>query len=251
MNGGFFASAGLIVVILLALGIRRWAIFGLEGFGGLLGNTDRQTIRLRFGSVLILMLVLCNPALAQQKEFEKCGSIEDNESRLKCFDQLLVEKKRHTKSIVADNVSQWSVENLVDPIDDSIDSFASLKAVKVEGSEDVPFFVLNCDKDKKMYAWINWRRPVRVHWEPDLADVVVRVRDEVAFNTRWAVVSTTGTAYRWTYGRPDLNEFVRALRGGGRLLFRVESRTGNYITAFFQIDGLDTALKRLKNVCEW
>lgn len=223
--------------------------------GGQLGNINRQAIRLPLGSILILTLALSGPAIAQEKEFEKCGSIADNATRLECLDRLLKNRQKNAESIVPGSSPQWVVENLLDPIDDSISSYASLKASKVDGAEKLPFLILRCDKNREMDLWINWLSPIKKMTEGE-ARVTIRIRNEAAYTDKW-FVSDSVTSYRdlWL---PDakrfvkVDEFVQALKSGGRLLFRVESRlTGNYITAFFHIEGVDTALKRLKNVCQW
>ncbi len=221
--------------------------------------------RIIIGAILTAVFLCYSCSSNQQSEDLKtrlanCASIEDDQERLKCYDQLVqdlglltltgtkpaVDKESpptiddENKPIV--DKGKWSVDTETNPIDDSKTVTVSLLADEGEGIYgDKIILMIRC-KSNKTDLFIGWSS-----YLGDEANVLTRIGTEDSSRQRWSLSTNSQATF---YPGSDIT-FIKKIMSVDKFVAQVTPYSESPITAVFDVRGLKEAIKPLQEVCGW
>jgi len=191
--------------------------------------------------LLGLISALSMPAFAESD----CGAIQDNTSRLACYDM------KYKPVLEASKASSWNVTQSVSKMDDSktvmLHSVSTEAVRKKFGGSDTADLYIRCSEGvTSLYVVLadNFLSDIQ-----DYGSVTYRV-DNAKPSQREMSASTDNKALGlWTGGTaiPFIKKMVKAQQ----ITMRITPFNESPITVTFPVAGLNEALAPLQQVCKW
>ena len=183
-------------------------------------------------------------AAIDDKEYAKCAVIEGDLARLECFDNLAQEKNLDGRQLQPTSIAgkgKWNVSVDVNPIDDSKTVTLVLDADSGKNRWGKPvYFVARC-KSNTTDLYIGWN-----DYLGSEADVLTRVGDNKAITQRWSMSTNSEATFHY---KPI--PFLKELLSSSKLVAQVTPYNESPITAIFNTEGLENAIKPLRETCNW
>lgn len=198
-------------------------------------------------SIIIVLLIATAVYGADiKKNIAKCASIEDDVSRIACFDDL-AEKLGVNKPIIKTTVGsgKWEMRQEQSQIDDSTNICIALVAENIvhSGYKTVqPVLYLRCAENKTT-VFISWD----LFLGSDDTDVLTRFDKQKAITKSW-LVSTDHTAI---FVRGGDIAFIKEIMKHDKLLVQLTPYGENPIMTTFDIRGLSETIAPLQKACNW
>ena len=176
--------------------------------------------------------------------FKSCLK-QEGTARLECFDKI--SKELSTGSAPAATQSSggnWVISETTSPVDYSpliTAAISSASPVKNAPSS----FAIRCRGqriDLLVSTAGSWRPASNGEFK-----VAYQIDDQPTVEQQWAALA----GGRGATLRGDVNQLLRQLREGGRLLIRVHDWQGPAYEAVFQISGLDVVREKMAPFCKW
>ncbi len=200
----------------------------------------------RCGAVPLLaaLLVLSSSSSAAQTDLRdallRCTVISAPSGRLVCYDSLT--KALTPITTPQAGVGAWQVSDKTNPLDDSRTVTLDLAATSGRSVYGKPIvLVLRC-QSHKTEVFIGWGS-----YLGEEAKVTTRVGSGESKTKNWGV-STDHTA---TFYHSDPVAFIQELMAADRFVAQVIPYNESPITAVFDLTGLQTAVKPLRDDCAW
>lgn len=184
-------------------------------------------------------LCLITASHAAKGDLERCTLIKADVERLVCYDNL---SSTYSVNKKISNDGRWETSVEQDPLDNSLTTVvitASVAGKNRRGQN--PSLSIRC-KSKEQELFIFWG----VYIHRNLSLITTRIRDEDAFDANWSVSSDKRATFY-----PLAGDLIQKVRAGGNLVVQVVPYNENPITATFTMGGLDKALRKVKNECNW
>ncbi len=187
----------------------------------------------------LLILLFSSSYADLTDEFNFCRDINDNKSRLECFDKIGSEKETiQTKS-------KWVLHTDVSKIDDSkrviLHVISSDEIEGVLGNNTNPVLLLRC-QENKTEVFVN----TDVFLGIGEISVTSRIDKQKAVTTK-ALTSSDNKAF--FISKPI--SFIKNLMAGERVLFKLTPYNSSPIIFEFNIAGLESEIKPLREACNW
>lgn len=166
-----------------------------------------------------------------------CRTLKDDNQRLKCFDDLFVEKEKNKTGDAADIEKTWTINESKSPLDDS----PQVDAMLASSHGDSTLY-LRC-REKKTEAifsgsgYLGSNRSIKV---------VVRIGDGKLIQTSWSG-STTGTGAF----APSAVQFIRALPDNEKMFIRAFGYDGRQVDGEFKLGKVSEIRARISAACDW
>ncbi|MHC4709060.1 MAG: type VI secretion system-associated protein TagO [Planctomycetota bacterium] len=203
---------------------------------------------IRVTVTLVLSLVWPGVLEAQanlEQEVAKCAAISNDLERLVCYDELARAQgfdRQQARSVPTGGVGAWEIRDQVNPLDDT--RTVNLALVSTSGGSTAGrpvILVLRCESGETE-VYVNWR--VRV---ASGAQVATRIGTDEVERRRWSLSSNQQATF---YPSNDV-DFIRALMTADRFVAQVTLYSGNPVTAIFDTQGIDNAVRPLRQSCGW
>ena len=137
---------------------------------------------------------------------------------------------------------KWDVSVSKDELTDNKTVFVSLNASSGRGKYgDTVSLMLRC-KNNKTEMYINWHTFLEV----DDIEVIDRVDDKKAETSHWGISTDRKTSFR----RNPVAQ-IKKMLDSKKYVAQVTPYSENPITAVFETEGLDNAIKELRDTCHW
>ena len=170
----------------------------------------------------------------------RCGAVSAPSERLACYDSLA--KSLSVSKPTPVGAGAWQVSDETNPVDDTRTVVLRLVATSGQSVYGKPIvLVLRC-QSHKTEAYMSWGS-----YLGDEAQVTVRVGSGEAKTKRWDV----STDHTGTFYHGDMVAFIRELVAADRFVAQVTPYNESPITAVFELTGLPTAVKPLREDCGW
>ena len=171
-----------------------------------------------------------------QAEAHRCSTISNDETRLRCFDDLFSTKRSERDATgTASPKSNWSIVEDTSPTDNS-PQFSGGMAVGDAA------LILRC-RERKTEAAFSTR-------DTYLGDESVTVRFRIDLQEpvkeEWRSSMDGRAAFA-----PHPVDFIRALPDSGRVFIRALSADGNNKDANFQLAGVSEIREKIARACNW
>ena len=180
------------------------------------------------------------------QEIAKCAAIASDLERLVCFDTLARAQgldRPQARPVPTADVGAWQIRDQVNPLDDTRTVDLALVATSGVAPDDRPVILnLRCQSGETE-VYINWRS-----YLGSGAQIATRIGTGEVDRQRWSTSSNQQATF---YPRNDAVAFIKALMTADRLVAQVAPSGGNPITAVFDTQGLDNAVKPLRQACRW
>lgn len=203
-----------------------------------------------FSSALLVVAAgAASPIMAQsdlEQEIAKCAAMVGDLDRLSCYDAIARSRGLagpRDLPTPATGVGAWIVRDQVNPMDDTRTVILTLLASSGRsqlGRQEVAL-ILRCQSGKTE-AYIEWH-----DYLGSEAYVTARIGSQEAQRRRWNL-STDHTA---TFYARDVPGFIQALVATDRFVAQVTPYSESPVTAVFDVNGLETAVKPLRETCGW
>jgi type VI secretion system protein VasI len=202
-----------------------------------------MTKRFLLSLIFIFFSAKTNAAI-DEKEYAKCAVIKGDLARLECFDGLAKDKKldgRQVQPMHIDGKGKWKVSIDINPIDDSKTVTLALTADsgKNRWGESV-FLVARC-KSNSTDLYIGWN-----YYLGGEADVLTRIGENKAHTSSWDLSTDSKATFH-----PKPIPFLKEMLQSTKLVAQVTPYNENPVTAIFAIQGLENAIKPLRETCSW
>lgn len=192
-------------------------------------------------------LTVSAPVMAEQvpsSSIAKCAMVEEDLSRLECFDQIAKVYQldgQHAVNFQAGYTGKWVVDNKKNPINDSRTVTLTLKADSGGTRFGKPITLVARCESNKTELLINWRA-----YLGSQADVTLRIGAGDAKTSSWDVSSDKQATYNRTP-----TEMLKEMLAADKMVAQVTPFNVDPYTAVFNISGLDQAIKPLRETCNW
>lgn len=202
-----------------------------------------MTKRFLLSLILIFFSAKTNAAI-DEKEYAKCAVIKGDLARLECFDGLAKDKKldgRQVQPTKIDGKGKWKVSVDINPIDDSktVTLMLTADSGKNRWGESV-FLIARC-KSNLTDLYIGWN----YHLGGE-ADVLTRTGENKAHTSRWHLSTDKKATFH-----PKPIPFLKEMLESTKLVAQVTPYNESPVTAIFDIQGLENAIKPLRETCSW
>ncbi len=182
----------------------------------------------------LLLIGVLPASLVAQEQLARCAAIEDDVTRLVCYDRLAQQATAPT--------GDWVNRTSTNPVDDTQTVMLALQA-EWGGTliRNRPRLILRC-RSSKTEAYINWDNYIA-----DRTLVTYRIGSEEARRKVWPT-STNNTV---TFYPDNDVTFIKSLLAVDRFVARVVPHNEGPVTAVFNLAGLEVAVRPLRSVCGW
>lgn len=206
----------------------------------------------------IAALLIATPAVADlKKDVLGCSAITDGIKRLECFDRIAASEQKAADTQAAQELAasetpaNWNVSISQSKIDDSktviLTTDAKETVAGMFNRAARPWLVLRCLRNTTS-AYINFDG-LHMADIQGYGRVTFRVDKQKAF-TRSANVSTDNKALGFWNGGSAI-PFIKQLFGGSTLLIQATPFSESAVTFSMNIQGLEDAIKPLRETCNW
>jgi hypothetical protein len=196
--------------------------------------------------VVALLLVASPMAVAQEDEIKKslatCAALENESTRLDCYDQLAqaaarvpTEAPEAPESKFKGTAGKWSVASAINPVDDSRTVVLAL----VDDADSLQL-IFRCQQGKPE-IYVNAAK----YLGSDSTQVLTRIGDAKAETKRWPV----SLNHKAVLYPGDPGTFIKRLLTIERLVVQVNSFSEGPITAVFKLGRLPDVVAPLKEAC--
>lgn len=197
-------------------------------------------------SVFIFTVFCSSLSIAvSDKEVAKCAAVSNDINRLECYDNLAKSNKLAPNSnIKSANKGDWKVNIDVNPLDDSktvILSIYSNENIRTGFRNQKIPLIIRC-KSNTTDLYINWANYLGL----DSTNVTTRIDKDNAITEKW-VLSTDNKA---TFARNAISLAKRMLQGS-TLIAQTTPYSESPVMVTFNLDGLQEAIKPLRETCKW
>lgn len=204
----------------------------------------RRRLPQYFLALTVLSLCACTVRAQQVSSaaLQQCAQIRIAARRLRCYDSLAA-KPSPARSASVHGRGMWMVTDTTDPLNDSREVILYLDATSGRSVYGQPVnLVLRCrDGDTEVY--VNWNSYI----SEDDGVVTMRVGTDSAEVDTWSV-STNNEA---TFYHGDPAQLIQRLIKANRLVVQTTPYQENPITAIFDLQGLASSVKPLRDACGW
>ena len=200
--------------------------------------------------VLILLPSVISLLLSDELLTEKlysCLKLENNDSRLRCYDDLLNQNKKDNENNNSKkSIGKWKEFIDTDPLTDKKIITLTLDAnneimgnFNFESSR--PTLIIRC-QNNKTDSYIVWGLYLGVQRQI----VTTRIDKERKITRRWAI----STDYKATF-HPQGYKFAKSLLKHKKLVAKTTPYAAAPVTAIFDITGFENASHNLRKQCKW
>ncbi|WP_075180167.1 type VI secretion system-associated protein TagO [Neptunomonas phycophila] len=199
----------------------------------------------KYLSLVALIFITGNTyAAIDEKEYAKCAVIDGDLARLECFDGLAKVKKldgRQAQPTRIDGKGKWNVSVDINPVDDSktVTLVLDADSGRSRWGKSV-FLVVRC-KSNSTDLYIGWN-----DYLGSEADVLTRVGDNKALTSRWSMSTDSKATFH-----PKPIPFLKKMLQSTKLVAQVTPYNESPVTAIFNTQGLENAIKPLRETCGW
>ncbi|MBK5072236.1 type VI secretion protein [Budviciaceae bacterium CWB-B4] len=177
----------------------------------------------------------------------KCKGLSDKEQRLSCFDELFKDKELAPSPAI--NKGNWMITQKVSPIDDSKNVVISLYADRPietkSNGKSMPLLTIRCAEKKTSFY---------VYWDTYLGskslEVTHRLDSDKALTERWDI-STDNKAVFYSDWNGGAKAIIKQLNGKDKLFMQLTPYGSSPVSAIFYLNGMDNALKPVRDACGW
>ena len=184
----------------------------------------------------LLLIGVLPASLVAQEQLARCATIEDDVTRLECYDRLVQQHQATAPT------GDWVSRTSTNPVDDTPTVMLALQA---EGggtlNRNMPRLILRC-RSSKTDAYINWDDYIA-----DRTQVTYRIGSQEARRKVWST-STDNTV---TFYPDNDVAFIKSLLAVDRFVARVAPHNEDPVTAVFDLTGLAVAVRPLRSMCGW
>jgi type VI secretion system protein VasI len=198
---------------------------------------------------LILALGFAWPGVVEaqnglSQELARCVAVANDLERLMCYDALAraqsLDRPRE-RPVPTEGVGAWQIRDQANPNGSRAVSLALVATSGTSSSGQPIVLVLRC-LSGETEVYLNWRN--RLGSE---AEIATRIGGDAVERKMWGLSSNQEASF---YPGNDVT-FINALMTGERFVAQVTPRGANTITAIFDTQGLDVAVKPMREACRW
>lgn len=171
-----------------------------------------------------------------------CRSVEDSLERLRCYDELVDRTAARTPPPGQSHTGNWSIEDKVNPMDDTRLVVASLPAAEGVGRLGGPVTLYLRCQSGKTEAFVQWRDFLGLS-----AQVSTRFDQQDATSREWLLSTDRGSTFYPGNGLP----FVAKVGAASRLAIEVTPQAGARNTAVFDLTGSQEVVQKIRTACGW
>ena len=201
-------------------------------------------IVLTFAFVLLYIPLSFAVSSISDKEIAKCAAVKGELARLDCFDGLAKDNNLFGKQMQQSSTNgkgQWLVNTQINPVDDSNTVTLYLEAESGKGIlDDTVSLIVRCQSNKTDLH-INWHS-----YLGNEARVLTRIGNAKAQTSLWDISPDKAGSFR----KGPIG-FLMEMMKSSRLVAQITPYNENPITAVFDITGLSSAIKPLRETCSW
>ncbi len=181
------------------------------------------------------------------EQLAQCQKVAGDTERLGCFDQVgkpkVVDK---VESSEPQSAGKWGTRSEKSPIDDSSNEFVYLSAesqIRGQFRESItPSLYITC-REKKTELFIDWETFLGI----DSTRVLTRIDAQKAVNRSWQI-STDNKA---TFYSGQSISFIKELMKSKKMFVQITPYGESPVQTTFDLSGLSTAIKPLREACKW
>ncbi|WP_079592000.1 type VI secretion system-associated protein TagO [Bosea thiooxidans] len=192
------------------------------------------------------------PAKDIKSELERCASYDGDGDRLACFDFISGRKQKavsSTKEPSEREYGRWKVSSSSSRLDKSKSTVAFLVSEEAKtgqrGSGVLAGLVVRCDEGRTS-VYVSFGSELVAN---EVVEIQYRVGDAKPQNTKWGA-SENSRAYG-PFGGKAAIPLAKSLIGQKDFYLRGETRIFQSSEAYFLLDGVDAALKEVRENCGW
>ena len=181
-----------------------------------------------------------------EKKISACATIEKDDERLKCYDNLSSSQTEQPEE-QTEPTEAWSINRSESKLDGNQTVTYMTKSLgEVPNSIGVPekaTLILRC-KDNATDAYLAW--PGNLGTFDDVA-VTFKIDDGKIIKERWYPSSGLASA---AFAKKPI-DFIKKLSEGKQIIFKVSPYNHTAQEAEFAISGADEAMKEISAACSW
>lgn len=200
--------------------------------------------------VLLLPLLLCGPAQADEKELglrlKNCKAISSLMSRAQCYDSVVVDfdLENLNRLDVGEGTGKWKVTAETSRVTGTMDYFATVISDDYirnkQGKFNRPSLVLRC-ADHKMESYVVWDEILG----QTTVMIEARIGEGDTISGHWNLSGDKQASFI-----PEAAAFAKKLSGQTRFTVKVWAPSMDPLIATFDLRGNDVALKPLIDACQ-
>lgn len=178
------------------------------------------------------------------KDYAKCAVIDGDLARLECFDNLAKENKLDGRQVQPTSIAgkgKWEVSVDVNPVDDSKTVTLILDADSGKNRWGKSVYLVARCQSNSTDLYIGWN-----DYLGSEADILTRVGNNKAITKRW----TMSTDKKASFHRKPI-PFLKEMLTSPKLVAQVTPYNESPLTAIFNTEGLENAIKPLRETCSW
>lgn len=177
-------------------------------------------------------------------EIAKCADIPGELARLECYDHIAktnnITQRPRTNPTLSDT-GKWRVQTSINPIDDSKSVVLILDATSGKTRfNNTPTLIIRCISNKTD-TYITWDE-----FLGNEAKVLYRIGSEPAKTREWSLSTDKQATFH-----PIAIPFLQKLLKTDKLLAQVTPYNESPITAIFDLTGIQSAMKPVRETCGW
>ncbi|OKP25634.1 type VI secretion system-associated protein TagO [Serratia liquefaciens] len=181
------------------------------------------------------------------EQLAQCQEITGDAERLGCFDKVgKLKVEDEIQSSEPQSAGKWEAKSEKSPIDDSSNEFVYLSAesqIRGQFSESItPSLYITC-REKKTELYINWDTFLGI----DSTRVLTRADAQKAVSRTWQI-STDNKA---TFYNGQTISFIKELMKSKKMFVQITPYGESPVQTTFDLSGLSTAIKPLREACKW
>lgn len=197
-------------------------------------------------SLLVTFLLFSAVAQASiEKEIAKCAVKSGDLGRLSCYDDLAKQEGLAGPQSEPTKISgkgKWLVSVKTNPVDDSKTVVLALRADSGSSKWGKPVTLIARCKSNTTELYISWNDYLGRN-----AEVLTRVGTQDAITKDWGL-STDSQA---TFHPRGTISFIKKMMEADKLVAQVTPYNESPVTAIFDTAGLESAIKPLRETCNW
>lgn len=184
-----------------------------------------------------------------ESELQSCSLLHDDARRLACYDEVY-SSISPAESVASDFGvhGHWWVYKEDSPIDDSVNVFMSLSAIDEipdgYGKSVTPMLHIRC-KENTTALYISWDRFIG----SGEAYITYRIDKNKAQRQFWSISTDHQATGKWRGGSSI--PFIKKLLDSKSLLVNVTPYGDNPVLVNFDVSGIESAIKPLREECRW
>lgn len=198
---------------------------------------------------LILLSTALIPVMAL--DWDYCAKIKADDQRLICFDRAYEEQKPSAEEVktTLGDTGKWKVNIDESKFDGSKKVFAILYAnEKVSGnySKELPMLIIRCTSNKTEMLFSNFAGVIDYNYRTGNSTVGVKLGDGAPKSHQMEISEGLDAVFM----RKPIG-FIKSMFQKDRLAVKIPMNDRIPNEAVFNIDGLEEAIKPLREACNW